>query len=479
LINATSAGIGAIASFGLLLVLARGTALDTAGLFFQTLALASAGALVSTFGASAGVTRAVARVARHAGHDASAEIWSALLPLSVASLVLGVTGTVAAAPIASILTDSQHEHELTMMLLTAMASIPLMALTRFMCALARAVDDPLVGGLYDLAGQPLLRVVAAALAVSSGGSGVALGLVLTGPAAVSLAGAWTQTRRTFHRAGIQWSPRPVWRSATAASFWRFAAPRGLEEIVQAANVWLLTLLVGALASPEQAAAYAAITRWTMATTLILQSVTTALLPRLSAAFHRGNVREAERLFQVTTSWVVVASTPICLALLLFPDALLSIVSPDLPDASLGLRILALGSMVNVVTGPVGGVILMTGRSTLNLVAALVAVVAMLVPAVPLINSLGASGAALAWALSLASQNLVLLMYGIHRLNMAPWSRLSVPATLVGVAVVALPMIAVLGLLGDTLIGLLLAAGVGAAVAAVATLRGARPSSSFA
>jgi O-antigen/teichoic acid export membrane protein len=131
---------------------------------------------------------------------------------------------------------------------------------------------------------------------------------------------------------------------------------------------------------------------------------------------------------------------------------LNLVSPDLLDVRLGLQVLALGSMVNVVTGPVGGVVLMAGRSTINLAAAALAMVGMLVPALVLVPAHGANAASLAWAISIVIQNLLLYLYCRRKLSMSPWTKASSGRTLQGVAVVALPMVLAVLVLKDTWAG---------------------------
>ena len=320
-LTGASAATGAIASFLLLIVVTRGTTIDTAGLFFQCLALTTAGALISTFGAATSLTRAMARFRRHGGADATDDVWAALLPVGITGVVLGVAGSLSAPGLADLLTNPEHQSELTGLVRVMMLAVPFMAVTQLLSALCRGVDDPLAGALFDLGGQPALRVIAALAAVTAGASAAELGLVIVVPALFSFVGLALRSRRTLTQAGITWSLRPTWNVRTAAPFWRFSGPRGLEEIVQASSIWLLTLLVGAIGGPAQAATYAAITRFTMATTLVLQSVTTAMLPRLAVAFFKHHLVEANRLFQVTTRWIIIGSIPACLSLLLFPTTL--------------------------------------------------------------------------------------------------------------------------------------------------------------
>ena len=347
-----------------------------------------------------------------------------------------------------------------------MLAVPFVVLTRVFTAISRAVDEPTPGALYDFGGQPVLRVLAVILVLSLGGGDRGLGWSITGPALVCAVLSAAHAFGSLGRAGIRCSKSPVWEWSSARDFFAFGLPRGLEEVVQASSIWLLTLMVGALSGPAQAATYAALTRLTMGTGMVLQSVTTGMLPRLSAAFIRHEHDEVEHLFQSTTRWLVVLSLPMCVVLFVYPSALLSLASPDLPGGRVGLQILAVGALVNVATGAVGGVVLMAGRSAVNLAVAVVCVIVMVASALVLVPRYGASGAAASWGLSMVLQNALLYLYARTKLGLSPWSRDMVRPVATSALLSCAPPLAVAIVAGDDVWSLVAASAVSCAGLAV-------------
>ena len=456
LINTAGAAVGAVATFVLLMLVVRGAGVDRGGLYFQSLALVSGASILCSLGGAVAVTRSIAHVRRDHGADVSTVVWTVVAPVSLFSVAIAAFGFDVSGALADQLTDRSHQAALHQLLATMMIAVPFIVLTRVFTAISRAVDEPTPGVLYDFAGQPVLRVVAVAMVLSVGGGDRALGWSITGPALVCAALSAVHALGSLSRAGIRCSKTPVWERSSARKFFAFGLPRGLEEVVQASSIWLLTLMVGAMSGPAQAATYATLTRLTMGTGMVLQSVTTGMLPRVSAAFSRHEHHEVQHLFQVTTRWLVVLSLPMCVLLFVYPGALLALASPDLPGGRVGLQILAVGALANVATGAVGGVVLMAGRSSVNLAVAISCVIVMVGSALILVHTYGASGAAASWALSMVIQNGLLYLYARAKLHLSPWSRDMIRPVATSAVLSCLPLLAVSVLAGDNLWSLVVA-----------------------
>ena len=150
-------------------------------------------------------------------------------------------------------------------------------------------------------------------------------------------------------------------------------------------------------------------------------------------------------------------------MLVFPQALLSVVSPDLPGGTAGLRLLAVATIVTTVTGPSGAVILYAGKSIWNLAISVLAFVLMLSVAMLAVPAHGANGASLAWAAAITLQSVIGCVvtrraFGLDPfrprvLRLALWSAmLAVPAEITTWLV-----------LGDTVSGLLIGVALGGAL----------------
>jgi O-antigen/teichoic acid export membrane protein len=111
------------------------------------------------------------------------------------------------------------------------------------------------------------------------------------------------------------------------------------------------------------------------------------------------------LASISAKMMTLLASPILLAFIFLPGLVLTIFGSEFRDGSSALTILALGQFVNVATGSVGYILIMTGheRTERNIAASFVLINAIL--NFILIPRLGIEGAALATATSLALRNL--------------------------------------------------------------------------
>jgi O-antigen/teichoic acid export membrane protein len=446
---------GALATLILLILLAREVGVTETGLFFQAVAVVSTGAIIGNLGAQITLTQRIARRIAEGRHELSDLIWAAAAPVAVATTVAAALVIALHDPIAGVLTSDANRSDLGRLLAAAAPALPLIAVTRITVGVPRGVGEMVPAVLYDSGGQPLLRLVLCGAVALSDGPVWLLGGAFSAAAAISLLGAVPHAVVSLRRHGAPFSWRPQWSRATAGDLWRFAAPRGLEEIFAATNIWLLVVLVGALVSADEAATYAAVSRFTLAASLLMQAVTTGMAPRFTAAFARGERARVISLFRATTQWMIGLSVPVCVTLFVFPQALIHLVSPDLPGGETGLRITAVAALFSVITGPAGGAILFAGRSTWNLWIAVVDFGAMLVVAALAIPGSGANGACLAWATAMILQSALGYVVARRAFGLNPFSASAVRLGAWSVILTVLAELAPRIVLGDRLTALVI------------------------
>lgn len=88
-----------------------------------------------------------------------------------------------------------------------------------------------------------------------------------------------------------------------------------------------------------------------------------------------------------------------------PEPVLSIFGPDFVAASAALRILALGQLVNLATGSVGTILIMTGHQRISLLNSVAGAVMVVILGLILIPRYGATGAAAAASITMAIRNI--------------------------------------------------------------------------
>ena len=397
---------GAVCTLLLLVVLSRERGVETTGLFFQAAALTSTLAVLCSAGAPITLMQRIARSLARDERRVDPLVASATVPVLVGSVAAAAILCLASVPLAHVMTQAAHRDELQPLLVAMAPAIPLVALTRLAVMVSRGCGHTAPGALYDAGGLPLLRLLLVLPFATGEQASWWLGVAYSLASVLCLVAAVPHAGRSLRSAGAAFSWRWHRDRDVTRDFWAFSLPRGLDELFTATNVWLLVVLVGALASPADATTYSAISRFTLASSLLMQAVTTGMAPRLTAAFTRGERERARVLFETATLWIVGLSVPVSVTLLLFPGALLHLVSPELHGGQTGLRIMGLVMLVNVVTGPAGAAILFAGRSRWNLWIALSGFSAMLVVALVAIPGSGANGASAAWAAAILVQSTI-------------------------------------------------------------------------
>jgi O-antigen/teichoic acid export membrane protein len=168
--------------------------------------------------------------------------------------------------------------------------------------------------------------------------------------------------------------------------------------------WSDILLVGALRSTREAGIYAAASRLSIAGAYALQAVGMAIAPQISSLLARGSTARVETLYRVATWWLMALSWPLYLTLIAFAPFVMGMFGPEFVAGEWALVILSGAMLVNLATGNVTVVLLMSGKSALNLINAAASLVLNVALNLTLIPALGITGAALAWAVSIVFVN---------------------------------------------------------------------------
>jgi O-antigen/teichoic acid export membrane protein len=177
--------------------------------------------------------------------------------------------------------------------------------------------------------------------------------------------------------------------------------------------------------------YAALSRLAQVILLFLTSLNLLFAPFAADLHARGERRQLDSLFKAATRWALAATLPVAIVLAVAPQEALRAFGPDFTGGDSALRIMLVGQLINVATGSVGFVLIMVGRTGLDLLDNALGVLLLGGLAVPLADSHGMEGAALAAAVSFAAVNLLRLaqvrtLVGIQPFT-ADFLRLALPA----------------------------------------------------
>lgn len=396
-LGGTLAGLLGLA---LTLVIGRGYGPVGSGVFFATVAVVMVLSNSCELGVDTGFVWFLPRL-RHTGRadQQVAALRIGLIPVAAAAVGAAVTLWLVAYPLGSVMGSADDFAPALRIGATAVIGGTLatvfVSATRGFGRLAPFVT------LQNIA-LPGIRVITASACVAMGAS---VSAALIGWAAswwiIAVLAAWLVFRfaRPHHL-----RPHSGRDKGLAHEFWAFSAPRALAGIVEIALVWLDVILVSILIGPAEAGIYAVASRFVTTGTLGENALRIALAPRFSALFAVGNTLAVIRLMRGSTPLMVAFSWPIFLVAGVYASDLMSVFGTGFDSGAPALRILCLAMLVVALLGPIQPVLLMSGRTSHQLLNKSLALAVQVIADLILIPRLGIAGAALAWTLAVFVDN---------------------------------------------------------------------------
>ncbi|UCG02017.1 MAG: flippase [Candidatus Heimdallarchaeota archaeon] len=199
---------------------------------------------------------------------------------------------------------------------------------------------------------------------------------------------------------------PIYESKELLSF---SLPLFFIGLMQIGINRVDALLLGHFEEAQQVGIYTAAFQTCVLSAIILRSFNTIFAPIISDLFNRKKHERLELLYKAVTKWIFTLSLPIFLLILLFTKEILSIFGEKFTLGALCLIILSSGQLINSMTGSVGYMLIMIGRSGIAFFNALGVLSLQIVLSLILIPKYGIVGAAIATATSWILLNLIRLL----------------------------------------------------------------------
>lgn len=321
-----------------------------------------------------------------------------------------------------------------------------------MVSVSRGFGDVLTYPLLQNVTLPGLRLAAVAVVLAAGGSTTAVLTAWMLPVVVVLAIATWVALRLIARASRS-TARPASEEEQhrlARQFWGFSAARGVSAAVEILLEWADVLLVGLMTSPREAGIYAVVTRCARASEVIHTAVRIAVGPQVAAAMARRAYDEAREIYGLTTAAMIWMGWPFFMVLVVFGDAILSIFGPGFEDGAVALGILSTAMALALAAGTVQTILLMGGRSSWQLADKSCALVLNVALNLALIPMWGIEGAAMAWAVTIIVDTMI-VVYQVHNLmHLRPDLRPLLTAAGVALGFAGMPILASRLLFGPSL-----------------------------
>ncbi|MCC6544794.1 MAG: flippase [Nitrospirae bacterium] len=183
-------------------------------------------------------------------------------------------------------------------------------------------------------------------------------------------------------------------------------PMFSAALLQLVIQWTATILMGMWASSVDVGIFSVASRTAMLTSFILVAVNSIAAPKFAALYRQGDMEALSKTARNSTKLMILLASPVLFLFLVVPGWIMHIFGKGFTGGAAILSILAVGQFVNVATGSVGYLLMMSGNERLmrnNLAAC--AVINLLLN-IALIPTFGVTGAAIATTATLSLQNLI-------------------------------------------------------------------------
>jgi O-antigen/teichoic acid export membrane protein len=177
------------------------------------------------------------------------------------------------------------------------------------------------------------------------------------------------------------------------------------------------IMIGMMKDTAQAGIYSAATRLAALVSVSLVFVNMVLTPYISEYFYNDRREDLQHFISLSARIVALFAVPMFFILMIYGKHLLGLFGGEFKNGYHSLMILICGQLVNVLSGSVGYIMIMTGRQkqaayVLAATAALNIILNLI-----LIPPFGIEGAAVATAVALIAWNVVLVVYIRNRINL--------------------------------------------------------------
>jgi O-antigen/teichoic acid export membrane protein len=399
---------GAALAFLLNVAIGRLLGTSEAGLYYLALSIATIASVVTRLGLENTVLRFVAS---YAGEEDWARVRSvlryALIWSGGASITLALIVIIGAPWIAAGVFDTPPLAPMLAVIILSVLSVNLMTLSsEALKGISMAGSSTLVSSII----YPTIALVLLWPAFSIFGTLGAAVAYLGGTLMAAAVGLliWKRTlsnkpmvlqKINIHE--MRQSSRPLWVTMI---------------INRALLPWLPVLMLGFLGTSADVGILGAATRIVMLVSFLLIAINTVVAPQFATLYRSQNISGLVQLASKVSGMITLASTPFFLVLFFSGDFVMSLFGSDFSAGGDVLALLTIGQMANVITGPVGLILMMGGFEKDARQASILSLVILVIAMVWAVPLWGMLGAALATTLSVIAGNLVSMLFVRRRIG---------------------------------------------------------------
>jgi O-antigen/teichoic acid export membrane protein len=146
-----------------------------------------------------------------------------------------------------------------------------------------------------------------------------------------------------------------------------AVPMWGVGILSVVGDWYGLVVAANLLGPTEVGYYRVAVQVTISLQVISMALFSVYAPKISASFHKSDLRSVGALTRNATILSAVFTIPLAFTIVLFAEAILAFFGPEFISAAPTLRVLVFGQMALTLTGPCGITMAMAGYERTNLI----------------------------------------------------------------------------------------------------------------
>jgi len=388
----------AFLSFIIIFVVARISGASVTGDYAFAVATASMVSLLATLGLDQIAVRMIGGDLREGRRDlALAALFAVARTIAPVALALALILMVAS-PYAALVGASM---EAMMAVSVSVVAFPLL---RLAVVTLRATGKILISQFLDGAHSVTMLVgLGGMILVGDGTLSAALTAALYSTGIVfSAIIAWALLYREIR----DWPRGVKFEGRLLASSWPILIAAFCHSFTQ----WIVLAQLGAEFGSAQVGAYRVANQVVMIIALMLTTIESLVNPQLAGDFRIGDIQGAWRRHRRASALMLVAAFFPVLLCLIAPHHILGLFGPEFGIATVALMIMSAGQIVNVLTGPIGGMMIMSGRERISLWLSIAGLITAVLLSVALIPVYGLVGAAIAGASATILRNIAAYIF---------------------------------------------------------------------
>ncbi len=139
----------------------------------------------------------------------------------------------------------------------------------------------------------------------------------------------------------------------------------LTALLQVVRGWTDTIFLGRYYTEADVGIYKVAFRIATITSLTLTAFLLTVAPKIAELHAKGEMKRLAVVVQNTTKLIFWTSAPPLILFIIFPKFFLGVFGQDFLIGAVALMILSIGQFINAATGPVGNLLMMTGKQDVN------------------------------------------------------------------------------------------------------------------